>query len=98
MRRRRASLWDGGFSVFRLAFDRGGDGFEGGLVFIFEDVLERSCGGAVAVLDHLHAGDAGDKGHRTQRREGGGLHEDALDIEAFGFVVRNSCSITQRRR
>ena len=73
------------FLFFGLAFERGRDGFESGPVFGFEDVPERSSGTAVAVLDHLHAGDAGRKGHRAERREGGGLHGDALDVEAFGL-------------
>ena len=75
----------GGFLFFGLAFERRRDGFESGPVSGFKNVLERSSGAAVAVLDHLHAGDAGHKGHRTQRREGGSLDGDALDVETFGL-------------
>ena len=38
------------------------------------------------------AGDAGHERHRAERPEGRSLHGDALDM------VRNSCSITRRRR
>jgi len=73
------------FLLFGFAFERGRDGFEVGLVFGFEDVLQRSFGASVAILDHLHAGDAGLKGHRTEHPEGGGLHGHALDVEASGL-------------
>ena len=84
---------------FGLAFERGRDGFQGGPVFLVEDVAERAAALAVPVLNELQAGDAGDP---ASWRRGPGTGAVSMETASMSnplvLTVRNSCSITQRLR